>query len=323
MRTQPTAHVFLIGRDYHLGDLLWLTAVLAEYRRQMVPDIVLVGCPDRPISRILEACPTIDTVLFGEAGAIKHRVRQRYGTQMVLHDLQPLPLALAMVEAWRSRLPWLYYRDLWLAPRGQWLATFLHLGQLTRVKPVIHLTEADREPARRLVDPYVALAPHTGNHAMRMLNVPWKRLKGWSDDRWQALAASIRRLGYEPVTLGAPGEAPIPGTRPLIGLPIRQAAGVIERAHALVTVESGLWYLAAALDTPLVVVPWWLPRSVDWVAPMGIPYRLVRRQEATVDQVVAGVKQVIAAHTSVQGLKDTAGEMAAPMPNQEIARAQV
>jgi hypothetical protein len=278
-----------------------------------------VGCPDRPFSRILEACPVIDSVLFGDAHAIEAAVRQRYGMQLVLHDLQPLALARGMLQAWRTRLPWLYYRDLWLAARGQWLATFLNLGQLPQVKPVIHLTGADREPARQLDRPFVALAPHTGNHTVRALNLPWKRLKGWRDDRWQALASHLRSQGYQPVTLGAPGEAPIPGTHPMIGLPIRQAAAVVERAHALITVESGLWYLAAALDTPLVIVPWWLPRSLDWVAPMGIPYRLVPRQRASVDQVVAGTTQVIAAHTPVQQIKDTGAETATRAPL-EMAR---
>ena len=101
MQTQPTAHLFLVGKDYHLGDLLWLTAVLAEYRRQMAPDLLLVGCPDRSISRILEACPVIDTVLFGEARAIEPSVRQRHAGQVVVHDLQPWSLARAMLEAWR------------------------------------------------------------------------------------------------------------------------------------------------------------------------------------------------------------------------------
>jgi hypothetical protein len=297
--------------------LLWLTAVLAEYRRQVAPDVLLVGCPDRTVSRILEACPVIDGVLFGEARRIEATMRRRYGTCLVLHDLQPLPIARAMLRAWRARLPWLYYRDLWLAARGQWLATFLNLGQLQDVKPVIRLTAADREPARLLARPYIVLAPHTGNHALRALDVPWRRLKGWSDEKWQALAAGLQRAGYEPVTLGAPGEASIPGTSPLIGLPIRQAAGVIERAHALITVESGLWYLAAALDTPLVIVPWWLPRSVDWVAPMGIPYRLISRQEATVDRVLVQAQTVIEAYAPAQLVKDTAGAS-----DQEMARAQ-
>jgi ADP-heptose:LPS heptosyltransferase len=323
MRTQPTAHFFLVGRDYHLGDLLWLTAVLAEYRRQVAPDVLLVGCPDRSISRILETCPVIDRVVFGEARAITATVQQQYGVRVVLHDLQPLSLARAMLEAWRARLPWLYYRDLWLAARGQWLATFLHLGQLTQVKPVIRLSEADRGPARQLARPYVALAPHTGNHTVRALNGPWKRLKGWSDDNWQALAATLRRQGYETVTLGASGEAPIPGTHPTIGLPIRHAAGVIERAHALITVESGLWYLAAALDTPLVIVPWWLPRSVDWVAPMGIPYQLVPRQAASVARIVAATTQVIAAHAPGQQIKDAADTATLSAADAEMARAQV
>ncbi len=293
MRKSPVAHLFLLGKDYHLGDLLWLTVVLSAYRRQIQPDVLLVGCPDRTISRILEHSPLIDTLLYGEAQAIVAAVRERYGRDLRVHDLRPLPLAMAMLRAWRSRPPWRYYRDLWLEPRGQWLATFLQLGRLQAYRPLLHLRDDDRVTAQSLVHPYVALAPHVGHTALPIANGLWARLKGWEDARWQALAAGVRRAGYEPVTLAATGQAPIPGTIPMVGLPIRQAAGVIERAEALITVESGLWYVAAALGTPLVIVPWWLPRSVDWVAPMGVPYRLVYRDRAPVSRVLSQLDELI------------------------------
>jgi ADP-heptose:LPS heptosyltransferase len=103
----------------------------------------------------------------------------------------------------------------------------------------------------------------------------------------------LRAAGYEPITLAAAGQAPIPGTRPVVGLPIRQVAGVIERAAALITGESGLWFIAAARRTPFVIVPWWLPRGVDWAAPMRTPHRLIFRQDAAVNTVFAGFREVV------------------------------
>jgi hypothetical protein len=293
MTKRPVVHMFLLGRDYHLGDLLWLTAVLAAYRREIGPEILVVGCPDRPISRILEHNPLIDALFFGDARAIVYAARERYGGVLRIHNLRPLPLAVAMVRAWRSRLPWLYYRDLWLEVRGQWLATFLHLGRLQAFQPVLCLNDEDRVAAQSLACPYVAVAPHVGHVALPVLDGVWERLKGWDSTRWQSLVDRIRCAGYTPVTLAAAGEPSIPGTTGMVGLPIRQAAAVIERAEALVTVESGMWYVAAALRTPVVIVPWWLPRSVDWVAPTGVPYRLVPRNEASVDVVLSQLNQLI------------------------------
>ena len=60
MRTRLSAHLFLLGRDYHLGDLLSFTAVLAAYRRQIRPEHLVVGYPDPLLGRILEHNPLID-----------------------------------------------------------------------------------------------------------------------------------------------------------------------------------------------------------------------------------------------------------------------
>jgi hypothetical protein len=291
----PTV-LFLLGKDYHLGDLLWFTAVLKAYRRHIPPQQVLVGCPDRPISRILEYNPLIDELLYGDAGTIKAEQRQRFGDRLVVYDLHILALAMAMMRDWRYRLPWLYYRDLWCQPRGQWLATFLHLGPLQDFRPVLVLTDEDRTLARTLSNRSVVLAPHIGHYTLPFAGALWRRIKGWEWERWITLARLLRQHGYEPITLAAHGQEAIPGTTPLIGLPIRQAAGAVERAGALITAESGLWFVAAALGTPFVIVPWWLPRSINWPAAMNVPHRLVYRHEASVQHVLAQVYELMGEH---------------------------
>lgn len=291
-RKRDGAHLFLIGRDYHLGDLLWLTAVLAEYRRQVQPGCLLLGLPDRPISDILDRNPVIDEMMRGASDDILTVARHRFGHDLVLHDLRMLPIALAMIRDWRHHLPPLYYRDLWLEDRGQWLATFLHLGPLREIRPVLALDDDDYEVARALPGRAVVLAPHVGRYTLPLLDTLWSRIKGWPAERWIELAARLRREGFVPVTMGAADQAAIPGTEPLLGLPIRQAAGVIDRAEALVSVESGLWFVAAALATPFLIVPWWLPRSVDWPARMGVPYRLAHRGDASVEAVFTHVREL-------------------------------
>jgi hypothetical protein len=280
-------HVFILGRDYHLGDLLWFTAVLREYRLQRRPDRVAICCPDRPISRVLEGNPLIDRLVYVKDGCDPRRAAG--GGDDVVHDLRPAAIGWSMVRAWRYRLPWLYYRDLWLQPRGQWLATYLHLGTLRDARPVLALRDEDFHAVETLPARYVAFAPHIGSYSVPLLGAAWQRLKGWQSDNWVALADDLRARGLEPITLCGPGQEPIPGTTPVVGLPIRQVAAIIAHAEALVSVESGLWFVAAAVETPFVIVKWWLPRSVDWAAPMHVPYRRFLADEAREDAVLASV----------------------------------
>lgn len=293
--TRNVDHVFLLGRDYHLGDLLWFTAVLAEYRRQMNPRRVVVGLPDRPISRILEHNPHIDHLMYGVADAIVAQSRREANAVNVIpeiNDLRPMAVAKAMVRDWRFHLPWLYYRELWLEPRGQWLATFLRLGTMREFRPILKLCEDDVRAAGSLPARYVVLAPHVGHYPFPLSSF-WRRIKGWPLANWVALATALRQEGFEAITLGAQGQTPVEGTIPMMGLPIRQAAGIIDRAAALISAESGLWFIAAARGTPFVIVPWWLPRSVSWPAPMRVPHRLVYRDAASLPTVLSSVRDLV------------------------------
>jgi hypothetical protein len=293
MNTHPEVAVFLLGKDYHLGDLLWLTAVIRAYRERRAPSGIAVACPDRQISRILEHNPLIDCLAYGDRAVSLHSVRRELPGPLRVHDLRIIPLGVEMVRQWRRRLPWHYYTDLWLLPRGQWLASFLGLGTLESTRPVLQLVDEDRRAAARLAGPYVILAPHIGQYSVPVAGPIWQRVKGWPATHWVRLARLIRLEGYTPITLAGRGQTAIPGTTPVIGLPIRQAAAVIERASALVSGESGLWFIAAALGTPFAIVPWWLPRSVDWAAPAQVPYRLVYRDAASVNDVLEQVRELV------------------------------
>lgn len=278
---------FILGGDYHLGDLLWITPVLKQYRETRNSSSLTVWLPDRPINRILEHNPLVDRLMYGGGKGPVSTLG------IDVRDLRQWSIAREMIIQWRRYLPWLYYRDLWLKPRGQWLATYLELGELKYHRPVLHLLDEDREAARQLPNPYIVLAPAIGSYSVPMMDKFWRNIKGWDEQNWVQLASHIRSRGMEPVTLGAADQEPIPGTRPLLGLPIRQAAGIIEGAEALVSVESGLWFIAAALAIPFIIVPWWLSRWADWPASMGVPYRLVDRSDAHVPYVLSCLEEIL------------------------------
>jgi hypothetical protein len=285
--------LFLLGNDYHLGDLLWLTPVLARYRAEKRTQCIVVGLPDRDISRILEHAPSIDRIIYGTPTEIFTCVRHELGRSVVVEDLRLVPVAVRMIRDWRRKLPWTYYWDLWTQPRGQWLSTFLELGSLTEFTPKIHLTKDDFGPSCDIPSPYIVFAPHTGSYSLPGVSLVWRKLKGWDVESWAELANLLKHRGYNVVTVGAQGQRVIPGTRSALGLPIRQASAVVDRAAALVTGESGMWFVAAALGTPFAIVPWWLPAAIDWPAPMNVRYRLVRREEGNPARVIGIVQELI------------------------------
>lgn len=290
--TGPHA-LFLLGTDYHLGDLLWLTPVLAEYRRRRRPKTLSVGLPDSPMSRVLEYNPAIDRLLYGDAAGIRRALRAEAANGLTVHDLRLMPVAFQMLRDWRKYPPWLYYRDLWFRPRGQWLARYLGLGTLRTFRPVLSLLDSDREGRAVPEGRYVVLAPHIGIYSTPFASQMWRRIKGWDNRKWQCLAERLQSNGYRTLTLAAAGQESIPGTEPILGLPIRQAAVLIERSTALITGESGLWFIAAALAVPFVIVPWWLPASVDWASPMNVPHRLVLRGDDSVQKVYEAFQGLI------------------------------
>jgi hypothetical protein len=220
-------------------------------------------------------------------------VTDEFANNLVVEDLRMFPVAVGMVRAWRHRLPWLYYRDLWVQPRGQWLATFLGLGTLSHYKPDIKLSQEDCDALPALPPRYILFAPHTGSYSLPAMAYLWRKIKGWDVQAWEALARLFEQEGYSVFTVGARNQSVIPGTRPLLGLPIRQAAALIDGATALVTGESGLWFVAAAVSTPFVIVPWWLPASIDWPAVMGVRYRRVSKKRASPARVHAVVQELL------------------------------
>src|SRR5581483_5695275 len=117
--------------------------------------------------------PQIDQLVLGSADVVLAGMVCQYGHDLTVHDLRPMAVAARMVREWRRRLPWRYYRDLWMEERGQWLATYLRLGKLRHHRPSLRLDDVDRAPSLEFRSPYVALAPHVGGYGIPGLGALW------------------------------------------------------------------------------------------------------------------------------------------------------
>jgi len=81
--------------------------------------------------------------------------------------------------------------------------------------------------------------------------------KRWPADRWRTLAEDLAGQGWRVTGLGTAAERPLLEGTPAadaFGLPLRTAVAVCRHASVVVTNDSGLMHVAAAVKTPVVAV---------------------------------------------------------------------
>ncbi|MBW4051887.1 MAG: glycosyltransferase family 9 protein [Proteobacteria bacterium] len=155
-------------------------------------------------------------------------------------------------------------------------------------------------------EPLVLVQP--GNHRSmgrrRLRHWRGRDDKAWPVERWAQLLRRLhgRMPGARLVLRGATAERPlIDAIQAAAALPCVTAAitglrplfALCERAHSVISVDSGPGHIAAALGTPLVVLYGaqspriWLPRSPNGspVAALGGPPYLQRADQVSVDAV--------------------------------------
>jgi lipopolysaccharide heptosyltransferase I len=100
--------------------------------------------------------------------------------------------------------------------------------------------------------PFVCLCPAT----------TWRN-KHWREERWAQLGDALqRRLGLQPLLMGARGDLPLLGriqssmdTTPIVAAgqtSLRGAAALLQRARAVVSVDTALMHLGVAVGAPVV-----------------------------------------------------------------------
>jgi heptosyltransferase-2/heptosyltransferase-3 len=138
----------------------------------------------------------------------------------------------------------------------------------------------------------------------------WRQLnddKAWPAQNWAALLRKVHAAMPDALIIlcGAPQEGPMlrqielaAGLPQVLSaeLPLRRLLALCERAHSMISVDTGPAHVAAALGLPLTVMYGaesplhWLPRSRSDspVVAVGGPPRSARVDQLTVDEVFDG-----------------------------------
>jgi len=275
------ARTFLLLQLKRVGDVLLCTPIIRAIRAHE-PECRIVFVTEGANEPILRANPRLDAVVtlparMGIGDWCALRARLRHERADIAIDFSGTPrsciiTALAGASTrlgFRVRAPrrWLYNRL--VVPNLDTYTVDRRLDLLRAIgipdrgfAPEIHLDDADRREARRLLDvvgfatggPIVAIAPTSRRNAKR-----------WSADGFARAGAWARgRIGGEILLLFGPGEEEqveevrrlIPGgARRLRGMPgLRAAAALIERSRVVIANDGGLKHIAVALGVPTVTV---------------------------------------------------------------------
>lgn len=131
------------------------------------------------------------------------------------------------------------------------------LGIPTRHQPTIDFTKLPRDPVVGVASPFVVFHLWPGGTC--------SDLRQWPLDRWLRLAAWFVARNFTVVLTGAPSQraatdvviqAVNPSIQPMIhnaaGMTLAQTAAILAGARLVVSVDTGVMHLAAALGVPLV-----------------------------------------------------------------------
>jgi len=295
----------LVVRPCCIGDVLQSTALVGALRRAL-PDARLgyaVGPWSRPV---LEGNPNLDVLV--DTGAVVggrkptpraflglvRRLRKGQWDACFVLERSPL-FGLA---AWMAGIPDRIGLDsagrgfalTWrvpLRPRRQEAEAALDLARAVGLdtsdaRTEFHPVERDRQEVERLAlptdRPYVCLAPGGGVNPGTELTA-----KRWDAERFGALAVRLTAHGYRPLLIGGPPDheaaemarAASNGTATdLCGrLSLTAVGALLQRSRLLVSNDTGVMHLAAAVGTPVVGL--FGPTDPALYAPYGVHHRII------------------------------------------------
>jgi lipopolysaccharide heptosyltransferase II len=282
--TQPIRRILVSG-SMGIGNAVMLEPLLYALR-QRFPDAHLAAATraDAPSRAVLEWPGLVDQVIplrgNSRPALLREALRLTRGQWdlyvvrfngatfefVVSAVLGRVPHRLGHVSSgrFRSNVDWLFNLPVTMGDYDHEVDRYLALAERlgiipSRRTPRLSLSEparraADsilRESGVRPADPLIALQPGTSGHQT------WKR---WPPEHWRSLAARLMRSGFTVVGLGSAGERQLladirgdSGLHNLAGeLSLQESAAVIQRCKLLVSTDSGLMHVAAAVGTRVV-----------------------------------------------------------------------
>ncbi len=163
-------------------------------------------------------------------------------------------------------------------------------GDLPAPPMEVHLAPRDEMRAVEMLGglprPWIGLHAGYGPPRRKDSRQQGERLKAWGAENFARLGKMLReRHGASLILTGGASDLPeVSRIAALIGAPeplvlagrtsVRELAAVIEQVDVFVSVDSGPAHMAAALNTPLVVL--WGPAILEQVQPIGDRVTVVR-----------------------------------------------
>jgi lipopolysaccharide heptosyltransferase II len=275
----------LVSGSMGIGNAVMLEPLLQALRERF-PDAHLAAAAraDAPSRAVLEWPGLVDQVipLRGSSRLALLReafqlIRGRWDLYVVRFNgatyefvvsavLGRVPYRLGHVSSgrFRSKVDWLFNLPVTMGDYDHEVDRYLGLAERlgitpSRRSPRLPLSDAARGESDAVLrqigvradNTMIALQPGTSGHQT------WKR---WPVDHWRSLAARLVQNGFTVVGLGSAGERQLlddirgeSGLHNLAGrLSLQASAAVIRRCKLLVSTDSGLMHVAAAVGTPVV-----------------------------------------------------------------------
>jgi lipopolysaccharide heptosyltransferase III len=273
----------LVVRLRSIGDTVLATPSLAALKRFLPHADVDILVEDW-VAPVLEGSPHVDHVITIERGSVASRARiaarlraNRYDVVYNLHGGTTATLLTRATGA-THRVGYETYQYSWLhnhqSPSSsflwrrdkthsveQQLALLGWTGVPVSDRPPTHLavTEAaDSRIAERLREQGIESAPFVVIHPAAAFDT-----KQWAADNFARVADALAGQGLDIVAISAPNELPIVEALkrdsaakilPLTNLSLPEVTALLARARLFVGNDSGIAHMAAAVETPLVVV---------------------------------------------------------------------
>jgi ADP-heptose:LPS heptosyltransferase len=283
--------LFFVGNNL-LGDCLCTTPTVRAFRKAHPDAYIIYIAQNADHSRILDGNPDIDAVVYSDELAARgdgivnpewlHGLGIGYdGSAVHRFDVHAL-----------HRLP-----DVFKDHMARGFARLCGTA-IDSVRPVVAITDAERERARTLVSGrYIVLAMHSTSPVVGR-DGAWAS-KDWVFERWLRVAKMLRGWdAFDIVAVGSARDAAVPSRyfRNLYGLPIKVVAAILEQAACVITVESGISHLCHAVSAPTVLIySHDVPR--EWAAPAEARCcRVLHEHPRAIssDDVIGAVESVLA-----------------------------